>query len=122
VRARAATFAHAGRGVAAVVWSQPNAWIHLAATVAVVAAGFAFGVSRLEWGLLVLAIAAVWSAEALNTAVEVLADVVSPAPHPAVGRAKDVAAGAVLLAAAGALVVGVLVFGPRLLRLLESLD
>jgi len=119
VRARAASLAHAWLGVVVVVRSQPNARIHLAATVAVVAAGFAFGVSRLEWGLLVLAMAAVGSAEGLNTAVEILADVVSPAPHPAVRRAKDVAAGAVLLAAAGALVVGVLVFGPRLVGLLR---
>jgi diacylglycerol kinase (ATP) len=119
VRARAASLGHAWRGVTAVVRSQPNARIHVGATLAVVAAGFAFGVSRLEWGLLVLAMTAVWSAEALNTAVEILADVVSPAPHPAVGRAKDVAAGAVLLAAAGAVVVGVLVFGPRLVGLLR---
>jgi diacylglycerol kinase len=86
------------------------------ATVAVVAAGFYLGVSRLEWCLLVLAMVVVWSAEALNTAVEALADAVSADEHPLVAMAKDTAAGAVLIAAVGALVVGALVLVPRLLR------
>jgi diacylglycerol kinase (ATP) len=100
----------------ALLRSQHNAWIHAAASVAVVGLGFAVGLSRLEWCLVVLAMVAVWSAEAVNTAFEALCDVASPEPHPLVERAKDVAAGAVLLAAGGAVVVGVLVFGPHLLR------
>ena len=64
---------------------------------------------------MVLAIIAVWTAEALNTAFEALCNVASPEFHPLVERAKDVAAGAVLISAIGAVVVGLLVFGPRLL-------
>ena len=78
------------------------------------AAGFGFGISRIEWCALVLAIAGVWAAEAVNTAIELLGDATTSDPHPLVGRAKDVAAGAVLLAALGAAVVGLLVFAPRL--------
>jgi diacylglycerol kinase (ATP) len=109
------SFVYAGRGIAVVVRTQRNAWIHLLATATVVVAGLAVGLSRIEWGLVVLAIVAVWTAEALNTAFELLCDVASPEFHPLVEKAKDVAAGAVLLAAAGAVVIGALVFGPHLL-------
>lgn len=114
--ARARSFRYAGRGVVALLRSQHNAWIHAAGSVAVVGLGFAVGLSRLEWCLVVLAMVAVWSAEAVNTAIEALCDVASPEVHPLVERAKDIAAGAVLLAAVGAVVVGLLVFGPHLLR------
>ena len=73
--------------------SQHNAWVHACATVAVVAAGMFFGISPSDWCWLVLAIMAVWSAEALNTAFEFLADVASPEFHPLVKHSKDVAAG-----------------------------
>ena len=95
--------------------SQHNAWIHALATVAALVAGLVLGISRGEWLAILLSIMAVWVAEALNTAFESLCDVASPEFHPAVERAKDVAAGAVLIAAIGAVLVGLLVFGPRLL-------
>ena len=63
-----------------------------------------------------LAIVAVWTAEAVNTALEFLTDVASPGFHPIAGQAKDVAAGAVLIAATGSVIIGVLVLGPHLLR------
>jgi diacylglycerol kinase (ATP) len=94
-----------------------HAWIHAVATGFVVAAGFGVGVTRAEWCVLVLAIVVVWMAEALNTAFEALCDVASPEFHPLVERSKDVAAGAVLLSAIGATVVGVLVFCPYVLAL-----
>ena len=112
--ARLRSFADAGRGLALVLASQANARIHALATVGVVGAGCWWRVSRLEWALRVAAIALVWTAEAINTAVELLVDLVSPEPHPLAGKAKDAAAGAVLAAAVGAAVIGVLVFGPRL--------
>ena len=114
--ARARSFRYAARGVVALLRSQHNAWIHAVASVAVVGLGFFVGLSRVEWCLVVLAMTAVWSAEAVNTAIEALCDVASPDLHPLVERAKDVAAAAVLLAAVGAVVVGLLVFGPHLLR------
>jgi len=115
LRARARSFVHAGAGIAATLAHEPNAWIHALATGVVVAAGFALDVSRAEWCWLVVAISLVWAAECFNTALESLADAVAPDPHPLVGRAKDAAAGAVLVCALGASLIGLLVLGPRLL-------
>ena len=106
---------HAVAGIATMLRSQHNAWVHAAATAGVAAAGFLFGISRAEWCWIVAAIVSVWVAEALNTAFEFLCDVASPEFHPQVKQSKDVAAGAVLIAAAGAVVIGLLVFGPRVL-------
>lgn len=99
--------------------TQPNAWIHAAATVGVVCAGLGFGIGRGEWLAVTLAIVAVWTAEALNTAFEALCDVASPEFHPLVARAKDTAAAGVLFAALGSVVVGLIVFGPRLVELVQ---
>jgi diacylglycerol kinase len=107
------------RGVRTMVASQHNAWIHAAATVVVVAAGVLVGLSASEWAWIVLAIGSVWTAEALNTAFELLTDVASPAFHPLAEKAKDVAAGAVLLAAIGAVVIGGLAFWPKVASLLR---
>ncbi len=114
---RVRSFGFAFAGLAAMLRTQHNAWIHLASTITVVAAGLWFGVSREEWIWLVLAIVAVWTAEALNTAFELLCDVASPEFHPVVKQAKDVAAAAVLITALGATIVGLLVFAPRLVAL-----
>jgi len=105
------------RGVGVMLRSQHNAWVHALATIGALAAGAVLGISRIEWLALTLAIMAVWSAEALNTAFESLCDVASPEFHPMVERAKDVAAGSVLIAAIGAVFIGLLIFGPRLLAL-----
>jgi diacylglycerol kinase (ATP) len=104
----------AARGVVVVLRTQHNAWLHAVATTLVILAGLFAGLSRLEWCAIVLAMMAVWTAEALNTALEILVDLVSPSLHPLAGRAKDVAAGAVLISACGAVIVGVLVFAPHL--------
>lgn len=117
-RDRLHSFGHAFRGIGFLLKTQHNARIHAAATVLVVAAGVLLRLSPVEWALIVLAITGVWTAEALNTAIEVLVDLASPAPHPLAGNAKDVAAGAVLIAAIGAAVIGGFVFGPYLLRML----
>ena len=97
---------------------QHNAWIHALATVGVIAAGIICQLSRWEWCWIVLAISTVWTAEALNTAFEFLADAASPSFHPIVRDAKDVAAGAVLLTAIGATIIGALVFWPHLRALI----
>ena len=115
-KARLASFGHAGRGCLTLVRTQHNAWIHLAASLAVLGAGLLCGLQPLEWAVLALAMALVWAAEALNTAVEFLTDLVSPQHHPLAGHAKDVAAAAVLLAAIGAAVAGLCVFVPHLIR------
>lgn len=96
------------------VVSQHNAWLHAAATLAVIGAGAAVRLQRLEWLGLVVATVLVWMAEAINTAFEFLCDVASPGFHPLVARAKDVAAAAVLICAAGALATAAFVFAPHL--------
>jgi diacylglycerol kinase (ATP) len=100
--------------------SQHNAWIHAIATVVVVILSVYFGLTRTEWCWIILAIISVWTAEALNTAFEFLTDVASPGIHPLAEKAKDVAAGAVLIAAIGSALIGLLVFGPHVLTLLKS--
>ncbi|GAB2714057.1 hypothetical protein GCM10011495_17030 [Hymenobacter frigidus] len=112
-RRRVASFGHAGRGVWSALRSEVHLRLHAVATVVVIGLGFYSGLSRLEWALVALAVACVWAAELMNTAIEALTDLASPAYHPLAGKAKDVAAGAVLLAALGALVVGALVFVPH---------
>ena len=110
--ARLRSFVYAGRGLRTVLASQHNAWIHAAATIGVVLAALLCGVTRLEWVVLILAAVCVWMAEAFNTALEFLCDVVSPQFDPLVEKAKDVAAAAVLISALGAAAVGVIVFAP----------
>jgi len=99
------------------VKSQHNAWIHALATILVCAAGIFWRITREEWCWVIVSIMAVWTAEALNTALEFLADASNPNFHPLVGKAKDVAAAAVLISAMGAAVIGILVFGPYLARM-----
>lgn len=115
LRRRLLSFVHAGRGIATMIRSERNAQFHVLATIVVVAVGLHFEIERGEWLALALAVGVVFCAEAFNTAFEALCDVVSPEHHPGIGRAKDLAAGAVLLAALAALAVGIGVFGRRLI-------
>lgn len=108
------SFRYAARGLT-VLSGQTNARIHGASLIAVIAAGAALEVSRMDWMALVFAIGLVFTAEALNTGLELLADAAVPERHPLVAKAKDVAAGAVLLAATTAVAIAALVFGPKLL-------
>ncbi|MEY4577431.1 MAG: hypothetical protein RL701_2134 [Pseudomonadota bacterium] len=110
--ARRRSFTYAARGIRTMLASQHNAWIHAGASLAVLATGITLGVNRLEWLALILAVVSVWTAEALNTALEFLCDVASPEFHPLVEKAKDVAAGAVLICALGAAAAGAIVFAP----------
>lgn len=109
---RIRSFRHAFTGIFSMIRCQHNAWIHAVATVIVIAGGLFFQLSRPDWCWIVLAVAVVWTAEALNTAFEFLADVASPTFHPLVRAAKDVAAGAVLITATASAIIGVVVFWP----------
>ena len=111
------SFRDAFRGVAFVLRTQRNSWIHLLAASLVTAAGLALGLTLPEWAVLALAVTLVLVAEMVNTALETLLDALSPEYHPLVGAAKDVAAGAVLLSSVGAVIVGLLVLGVRLVHL-----
>lgn len=112
------SFGYALAGVGFTARTQINFWIHLVCLFIVVAVGLLLGLDRADWLWLTLAITAVLMAETFNTAIEQLCDAVSTDHHPGLGRAKDAAAGAVLLTAIGAVVIGLLVFGPRLYALL----
>ncbi len=114
---RLASFGHALRGLT-VLLRQPNARIHVGVALVVVALAWALQVSVLEWCVLALAMALVLGAEALNTAIELVVDMVQPEWHAMARDAKDVAAAGVLLCSLGAAVVGLCVFAPRLWALM----
>jgi len=106
-------FRDAGRGVVFLVRDQPHARFHLLATLLVLGLAWWLGLPYGDWLALILAIGLVWVAEAINSAIEATVDMVSPDWHQLAGKAKDIAAGAVLLAALCAAAVGVLVFAPH---------
>ena len=111
---RVASFGHAARGIGILVSGESHARIHLLATVGVLALGAVLQLSRGDWQSLLLIVALVWMAEGLNTALEHLSDAAVPEHHPLVGKAKDVAAGSVLIVALFALVMAGLIFLPYL--------
>jgi diacylglycerol kinase (ATP) len=111
---RIRSFGYASQGARMLLGTQHNAWIHAAATVAVVIAGYCCCVSKSDWALLVFAIALVWLAEAMNTAIEFLADEVSEERRERIGKAKDIAAFGVLVSVAASVAIGSIVFLPHL--------
>ncbi len=111
---RLKSFSHAIRGAGTLLRTQHNAWLHALATVLVLIAGLWLRVSRAEWVFLAMAIALVWIAEAFNTAIEFLADEVTLEKRERIKYAKDIAAFGVLVSAMVALVIGGIVFLPRL--------
>lgn len=110
--ARMESFGYAFSGLGFVIRNEHNARIHIAAALAVFAIGAFYQVSSTDWLILVLAIVSVWFAETINTAFEYLCDVVSPQKNEAVKHAKDIAAGAVLITAIGAVIIGTIVLFP----------
>lgn len=118
VRRIVRSFGFAIAGLGYFVRTQTNSWVHLLAAALVAGLAVVLGLRGPELAVLVLAIGLVLTAEAFNTALEALVDLASPGLHPLAKVAKDVSAGAVLLAAACAAVVGLIVLGPPLSRLL----
>ncbi|MBL7818705.1 MAG: diacylglycerol kinase family protein [Saprospiraceae bacterium] len=114
LKKRIKSFGFAIKGIATLFQTQVNAQIHLTALFLVICAGVFFHINTTEWCFIALVSAAVLSAEAVNTAIEFVVDLVSPQYHPLAEKAKDVAAGAVLLMAFGAVVVGFLIFLPKI--------
>ncbi|MDE5678310.1 MAG: diacylglycerol kinase family protein [Phocaeicola sp.] len=109
---RIKSFAYAWKGVCSFLSKEHNAWIHCTAIVVVTAIGFCTGITHTEWLVLILCFAMVLAAEAFNTAIERLVDLASPDFHPLAGQAKDIAAGAVLICAIGAAIIGLIIFVP----------
>ncbi|MBN1680912.1 MAG: diacylglycerol kinase family protein [Anaerolineae bacterium] len=114
VTRRLSAFRCAFEGIAYVLRSQRNAWIHGVITVIVLVMGTWLELSRNEWAFIAVAIGAVWTAEIANTAIEAVVDLVSPQPHPLAKIAKDCAAAAVLVTSGMASVIGLLIMGPAL--------
>lgn len=108
-----ASFGYAFRGISYVFLQESNMHVHLIAACAVVILGIVFHLSAAEWCAICLCIGAVIAAEMFNSALETLTDLVSPQHHPLAGKAKDIAAGAVMLIAITAVVVGLIIFLPK---------
>ena len=106
------SFGYAWKGIRCCIGKEQNLSFHLIATAVVVIAGFVLGITRMEWMIIILCIGVVIAAELFNTAIEKLVDLVSPVA----GQVKDIAAGAVLVCAATAAIIGLIVFIPYLTR------
>lgn len=117
VVARAKSFTHAGRGIVVFLKTTHNAWVHSVILAFTIFLGFYFKISHTDWMLLTLAAGLVLVSEAFNTAIEIDIDLTSPTYHPYAKDTKDVAAGAVLIAAITAAIIGSMIFGPYLLAL-----
>lgn len=118
LKARIKSFGYAIKGVTFFFSSQPNAKIHLIAALLAIGLSYALKISSLEWVGIILSIGAVLTTEAINTALEELVNFVSPEYHKQAGIVKDIAAGAVLITAFMALVIGCIVFLPKIVSLL----
>lgn len=121
IRSRIRSFRNAFAGWWFVVRTQRNAWIHALASVLVFLVSVWLQLNRLEWALIIVAVAMVWTAEFFNTALEVVVDLATREQHPLAKVSKDVGAAAVLIASLNAAVIGVIVLGPPLAEKLKSL-
>ncbi|WP_300793483.1 diacylglycerol kinase family protein [uncultured Bacteroides sp.] len=117
LRKRLKSFKFAFNGIKLLITREHNAWIHCFAAVCVIIAGVAFGISTTEWIAVTFAIGTVLAAEAVNSSIEAIADLVSPGYNEAIKRTKDLAAGAVLILAIAAAIVGLIIFVPKVMEI-----
>ena len=108
-------------GMRFILRTQHNSWIHALATLCVVLLGLWLHLDLRDWAILVLTISMVWAAESMNTAIEAFTDLISPQQNPLAKIAKDASASAVLAAAAGSVIIGLLILGPPLWSRLSTL-
>ena len=106
------SFGYAWKGIQSCVGKEQNLSFHLIAAMAVIIAGIVLGITRTEWIMVVMCIGTVIAAELFSTAIEKLVDLVSPERHPVAGQVKDIAAGAVLICAVAAAIIGLIIFIP----------
>lgn len=119
---RLASFKYAFKGILNLFQSQPNAQIHLVVGTLAIILGLFLKLNFEEWAILSITIFAVLAAEAFNTAIEYLTDLVSPDFHPLAGKTKDVAAAGVLLTAIGAIFVAIFIFLPKIISLFLTIN
>ena len=116
LKKRLDSFKFAFAGIRDLFKTEPNAIIHLIAAILAVALGFFFSISTTEWCFVIVSITSVFSAEAFNTAIEHLTNLVSPNYNELAGKTKDAAAAAVLFTAIGSAIVGLIIFLPKILN------
>ncbi|QGT99983.1 Diacylglycerol kinase [Candidatus Syntrophocurvum alkaliphilum] len=109
-------FSDAFSGLLYTIVSQRNMKIHLLVAIVVVFFALFLGVSKIEWGILILTIFIVLIAETINTSLEKTVDLITNKYHPLAGLVKNIAAGAVLLAAINAVIIGFIIFIPYILK------
>lgn len=117
LRKRLKSFKFAFNGIRLLITREHNAWIHCFAAICVIIAGFAFDISTTEWIAVTFAIGTVLAAEAVNSSIEAIADLVSPEYNEAIKRTKDLAAGAVLILAISAAIIGLIIFVPKIMEI-----
>ena len=113
MKKRIDSFAYAIRGIRLAVGSEVNIKIHLTVALLVIICGFVFNISTIEWMIVFLCFGLVLGMEVMNTAIETVVDLASPKRHKLAGRAKDLAAGAVLITAIFAAICGLIIFIPK---------
>jgi len=117
--ARLKSMPHAMRGLSIFLRTTHNMWIHIFFAIIAIFLGFILCLSSTEWVLILLAIGLVMVSEAFNTAIEIDINLTSPTYHPYARDTKDVAAGAVLLSSIISLIIGVIIFIPKLINLIK---
>ncbi|WP_293915741.1 MULTISPECIES: diacylglycerol kinase family protein [unclassified Sphingobacterium] len=117
LKSRIASFGYAIKGLKVLFREETNAQIHLLAAIIAVVLGFWLHISGMEWIAICLCIGLVIATEALNTAIEHIANMITLERHPGIERIKDIAAGAVLITALTALIVGLIIFLPKIYNL-----
>lgn len=113
MKKRLLSFKYAFRGIREVFGTEANMKIHIGITFLVLICGIVFAISRIEWMFCLLCIGLVTGAEMINTSIENVVDLASPEHHPLAGKAKDIAAGAVLICAMISVIIGLLIFIPK---------
>ena len=119
LKTRTRSFRYAFGGWWYVIRTQRNAWIHAVVSLAVLGIAIWLGLNRYDWALIIIAIAMVWTAEFINTALEAIVDLASPEQHELARISKDVGASAVLIAAGSAALIGLIILGPPLWNRLQ---
>ena len=112
---RIKSFSYAFNGLKILLREEHNSWIHIAAAICAVVAGFILKISFVEWIAIIICIVLVFALELINSAIENIADVVSPQKNEMIKKAKDLSAAAVLFAATGAAVIGLIIFIPKII-------
>ncbi len=112
---RALSFRYAWRGICFLIRNEHNAWLHLSILLIVIMAGFYYDITLSEWIRIVVVSGMVLALEAVNTAIEKLCDHIMPDKNETIAVVKDVAAGAVLIAAISAAIVGLIIFLPYII-------